>query len=108
MTLFNYVREQSGLDRLLGRADEDLVNAHPPGLGHGVDYGVRESLPAVAGDPLNELVEALLAPSPGHHRGALRCQRPYRSFSDAARGPGHNRDLPFNLSPMCITSLRVS
>src|SRR5215218_4586623 len=30
------------LNRLLGRADEDLVDAHPLGLGHGVDYGVRD------------------------------------------------------------------
>jgi hypothetical protein len=25
-----------------GRSDEDLVDAHPLGLGHGVDYGVRD------------------------------------------------------------------
>src|SRR5215213_2194846 len=53
----------------------------------------RDSLPAVAGHPLDEIIEALLTARPGHHRGALGCQRPYRSFSDAARGPSHNRDL---------------
>src|SRR5215212_11536818 len=53
----------------------------------------RDSLPAVAGYPLNELVETLLSASPGHHRGAFDRQRPHRSFSDAARGPSHNRDL---------------
>jgi hypothetical protein len=30
------------LNRLLGRADEDLVDAHPLGLDHGVDYGIRD------------------------------------------------------------------
>src|SRR5215211_2036128 len=53
----------------------------------------RDSLPAVAGHPLNELVEALLTASPGDDRGAFGRQRAHRSFSDAARGPSHDRDL---------------
>ena len=36
--------EAEMLDRLLGGSDQDLVYAHPLGLGHGVDYGVRNVL----------------------------------------------------------------
>src|SRR5215210_1944612 len=56
----------------------------------------RDSLPAVVGYPLDELVEALLSASPGTVASPMPLEAPVTTAT-----------LPFNLPPMCITSLQV-
>ncbi len=116
------LRGRSRLPRLDARVVEGEVQ--PPeslnGLGQGRLHvlGPRhvapdgERPPALLLDQAGRLLVALLGHVGGHHAGPLAGERQRRRAADAARGPGHERDLsretPVPVRRHCLAPFHVA